>query len=36
VVAVGVIGGEAAELVPGEFGGLGVVRGDVFSSSAGG
>jgi hypothetical protein len=36
VVAVGVIGGDAAEFVPGEFGGLLVVRGDVFGCGVAG
>ena len=36
VVAVGVIGGEPAEFVPGEFSGLLVMRGDVAGSSGGG
>jgi hypothetical protein len=37
VVAVGVVGGEAAELVAGQFGGLAVVAGGLlFDSGAGG
>ena len=36
VVAVGVVGGEPAELVPGEFGGLRVVRGDLVCGGGGG
>lgn len=35
VVAVGVVGGEAAELVAGQFGGLGVVRGGVVRGGGG-
>ena len=36
VVAVGVVGGEPAELVPGEFSGLLVVRGDLVCGGGGG
>ena len=35
MVAVGVVGGEAAEFVPGEFGGLLVVAGDGVWCGAG-
>jgi len=36
VVAVGVAGADPAELVPGQLGGLGVVRGDLLAGGAGG
>ena len=36
MVAVGVVAGDAAELVAGEFGGLAVVAGDLFARRAGG
>jgi len=35
VVAVGVVGGVPAELVPGELGGLLVVRGDLLAGGSG-